>query len=439
MKFFIVVVIIFGSLISWYTYQNAKDNTTASLVARTDTIAQLVTEVDLSSLSYSEIDLENPVYQKIKKHFVNARGVNKDVRFIYIFVIDQGVMKFVVDSEPADSEDYSGPGEEYGEAEEQPEIYQVFETGESVVQEAYTDRWGTWITGLSAIKDSEGNTKYVIGIDIDASSFLMKPYLDAAFPAMLSMLLVVLAIAMYSVRKKELELVQNKARFVSVASHELRSPLTGIRWSSENLLKGDDLPEEKKTVVKAIHDSSLHLLSIINNLLSISLAEHGFADRKTFAVLDVKGLVSKVIEDLSSAADSNGVKVLYEASDASLSVKGSVERLISLFSNLISNAIKYSKKEGTVSISVGLYGTFKRKTVRVAVRDSGIGIPKDDVKKVLQGFYRADNAKVHTINGTGLGLYMCSKIAELHGGSLNIDSIEGEGTMIVVSLPFCGE
>ncbi len=78
----------------------------------------------------------------------------------------------------------------------------------------------------------------------------------------------------------------------------------------------------------------------------------------------------------------------------------------------------------------------KGKMVRVAVRDAGIGIPKQDLKKVCEGFYRAPNAKSHTESGTGLGLYICFKIAELHGGTLDIDSIEGEGTMIVVSLPF---
>ncbi len=437
MKFFIATIVIFGSLIAWYTYQNAKENTTASLIARTDTIAQLVAEVDLSSLSYSEVDLNNPVYQKIKKHFMNARAVNKDVRFIYIFVIDKGVMKFVVDSEPSDSRGYSPPGEEYGEAADQPEIYRVFETGKSEVQKAYADRWGTWITGLSAIKDERGETKYVIGIDVDASAFIMKPYVEAAFPAMLSMLLVVLAVAMYTVRRKELELVETKARFVSVASHELRSPLTGIRWSAENLLKDEELPEAKKTIVTSIHNSSLHLLSIINDLLSISLAEHDFIDKKAFVVVDTNALVEGAVTDLKSTAEAGGIVISYEPSEVSLTVKGNADRLKSLFSNLVSNAIKYSRKGGSVTVSAGLHSTFKGKTIRIAVRDSGIGIPKNDVKKVLQGFYRADNAKTYTVNGSGLGLYMCAKITELHGGTLTIDSIEGEGTMIVVSLPFC--
>ncbi len=155
---FIIIIVIFGSLISWCTYQNSKEETTASLIARTDTVAQLVAEVDLSTLSYSQADLENPVYEKLKKHFVNARFVNKDVRFIYVFVRHNGVTKFVVDSEQTDSEDYSPPGQIYEEAEGQPEIFKVFETGNSVVQEAYTDRWGTWITGFSPIKDDRGNT-----------------------------------------------------------------------------------------------------------------------------------------------------------------------------------------------------------------------------------------------------------------------------------------
>jgi signal transduction histidine kinase len=435
-SFFIVVIVIVGSLISWYTYKNAQEETTQSLIARTNTIAQLVAEVDLSSLSYSEEDLENPTYQKLKKHFMNARVVNEDVRFIYIFVQDEGVVKFVVDSEPAESEDYSAPGEEYPEAAEQPEILDVFVTGKSIVQEAYTDRWGTWITGLSAIKDESGETKYVIGIDIDATNFLLKPYLEAAFPALLSLLLVVMAIAMYSIRKKELELVQTKAQFVSVASHELRAPLTGIRWSAENLLKQTDLSEDKRAVITSIHASSLHLLSTINDLLSISTAEHDFLDKKAFDVIDIKSLVESAIDDLHPTAESNEIQLMYEAAPGLMNVKGNSDRLKNLFSNLISNAIKYSHKKGRVTVSVGLHSTFKGKMVRIAVRDSGIGIPKQDIKKVSRGFYRSENAKIYTTHGTGLGLYICYKIAQLHGGSLDMDSIEGKGTMVIISLPF---
>lgn len=433
---FIAVMVAVGSLITWYTYQNANEEATASLVARTDTIAQLIAEEDLSSLSYSEADLENPTYQRLKKHFVNARAVNEDVRFIYIFVLDKGSMKFVVDSEPADSPDYSPPGEVYGEAQEQPEIFEVFKTGEPLVQSAYEDRWGTWITGLSAIKDQEGAVKYVVGIDISATKFQLDPYLQAAFPAMLSLILVILAAAMYVVRKKELELVETRAQFISVASHELRSPLTGIRWGAENLLKATDLSTEKRTVVSAIHDSSLRLLSIVNDLLSIATAEHDFIDKKSFSSIDIKSLVKSSIDGLKATAASFDIRIDLDESSEELSVLGNAERLKNLVSNLISNAIKYSNNGELVTVAVGSHVNFNKKVVRIVIRDSGIGIPKEDIKKVLQGFYRSSNARIHTVSGTGLGLYICNKIAQLHDGNLTIDSLQGQGTMVVVSLPF---
>jgi signal transduction histidine kinase len=433
---FIFAIAVFGSLISWYVYQGAKADATASLIARTDTIAQLVPEKDLSLLTYTESDLDNSVYQNLKKSFVNTRGVNKDVRFVYIFVVDDNKVKFVVDSEPEESDDYSPPGEEYVEASEQPEIYEVFKTGKPVVQKAYSDRWGTWITGLSPIKDENGVTKFVLGIDVAASGFILNPYIEAAFPALLSILLVVFAIAMYLVRRKELELVKTKAQFVSIASHELRSPLTGIRWSAENVLKDNKINENVKTQVESMHNSSLHLLAIINDLLSISLTERDFVNNKTFIDLDIKPIILAAMSDLKAVAISGGVNMVADISEEVLMIKGSAERVKNVFFNLISNAIKYSKNGSEIFVSAQTRKTSKGKFVYFSVRDSGIGIPKDDVKKVYRGFYRAPNAKLHTVTGTGLGLYMCDKIAKLHGGSLDIKSEEGLGSTISVSFPF---
>jgi signal transduction histidine kinase len=433
---FIFAIIVFGSLISWYVYQGAKADATDSLIARTDTIAQLVSETDLSSLTYSEADLNSSVYQNLKQSFINARGVNKDVRFVYVFVVDDNKVKFVLDSESEESEDYSPPGEEYMEANEQPEIYEAFRTGKSVVQKAYSDRWGTWITGLSPIKDKNGVTKYILGIDVAASDFILRPYIEAAFPALLSLLLVVFAIAMYLVRRKELELVKTKAQFVSIASHELRSPLTGIRWSAENILKDGQISESVKKQVESMHDSSLHLLAIINDLLSISLTERDFVNSKTFTDLDIKPIILSAMSDLKVVASSGGVKLVADISEEALMIRGSAERVKNIFFNLISNAIKYSKNGSEIFVSAQTRKTPKGKFVYFSVRDTGIGIPKDDINKVYGGFYRAPNAKLHTATGTGLGLYMCDKIAKLHGGRLDIKSEEGKGSTISVSFPF---
>lgn len=433
---FIFAIVVFGSLISLYVYQGAKADATTSLTARTDTIAQLVPEKDLALLTYTDADLDNSVYQNLKKSFINTRGVNKDVRFVYIFVIDDNKIKFVVDSEPEESEDYSQPGEEYVEASEQPEIYEVFKTGKPVVQKAYSDRWGTWITGLSPIKDQNGVTKYVLGIDVAASDFILRPYTVAAFPALLFLLLVVFAIAMYVVRRKELELVKTKAQFVSIASHELRSPLTGIRWGAENILKDNNINENIKTQVESIHNSSLHLLTIINDLLSISLTERDFVNNKTFADLDIKPIILAAMSDLKVVAVAGGVKLVADISEEVLMIKGSAERVKNVFFNLISNAIKYSKNGSEIFVSAQTRKTSKGKFVYFSVRDTGIGIPKEDMDKVYRGFYRAPNAKLHTASGTGLGLYMCDKIAKLHGGSLDIKSEEGIGSTISVLFPF---
>lgn len=433
-SFFILAIVIIGALISWNTYRNAKENAISSLIARTDTIARLIDEQDVSSLSFSEADLANPTYQTLKKHLTEARAANPDIRFIYIFAINQGRVRFVVDSEDESSKDYSPPGQPYPEA--QQEVFEVFNTGESLVQDVYSDSYGTWVTGEAAIKDVAGKTKYVLGIDTEASEFVAKPYIEAAFPSMLSLILLFLALSVYIVRRKELEVIRTKTQFVSVASHELRAPLTGIRWSAENMLKQGGLAPDSVMMVNAIHDSSLHLLSVINDLLSISIADHDFIDKKAFSVLNVKTLVEKSITELTPTAASCRVTIAYETSQDELLVKGNEERLRNLFSNLISNAIKYSHENDTVQISIGPHSSFKGKTIRVAVRDNGIGIPKNDIKKVTQGFYRSQNAKIHTINGTGLGLYICFKIAQIHGGRIDIESLEGRGTMTILSLPF---
>ncbi len=433
---FLTAVAVFGSLITWYTYRNAKRDAEASLIARTATVAQLVEEPIISSFTFSEADLSNPQYQILKKEFISARAANPDVRFIYILGVQDGSVFFVVDSEPEESEGYSAPGQVYPEV--QPEVLRVFESGVSEVQSPYHDSYGSWVTGLSPVTDAQGVTRYLVGIDIDSQKFMMRPLIEASFPAMLSMVLFIIACALYVLRKREMELVKTKSQFMSVASHELRAPLTGIRWSTENLLKQKH-SEQTQQILEAIHDSSLRLLSVINDLLSISNTDHAFIDKKTFVELNLKSIVRSVIAELAPIAESSKIVIFEDMCNEEVRVMGNADRLRSLFLNLMSNALKYSRAGGRVQVSIGVYRHFQKRLVRVTFKDEGIGIPQSDLKKIMQGFYRAGNAQQHTSVGTGLGLYTCQKIAQAHGGDLDIESLEGKGTMVIVSLPFYGK
>ena len=229
--------------------------------------------------------------------------------------------------------------------------------------------------------------------------------------------------------QKEKELRQMRMHFMSMVSHEFRTPLTSISSSSEILERYfDKLDLERRSIhLKRIQEQVWHLVEMLEDILSISRAENL---RPEFREKEVD-LVSICQEAVSDARLSSSAKhvILFDASSSSCIVEGDMKLLSRTINNLISNAVKYSPDGGSVVIELNC----NEEHVNLSVSDHGIGIPPQDIEHIFNAFRRGEN--VGTIQGTGLGLAIASQAIELHGGNIQVTSQVGQGTRFIVWIP----
>ncbi|MFZ1987824.1 MAG: HAMP domain-containing sensor histidine kinase [Minisyncoccia bacterium] len=231
--------------------------------------------------------------------------------------------------------------------------------------------------------------------------------------------------------KRDVEVSRVKSDFISTAAHQLRTPLTGIRWALEALEK-DNITEEQHSLVKSAADKSRELVSIVGTLLDISAIESG-KYKYVFESVNLDALALEIVQDFMPLAKTKNVSLQYLAPDGLVApVRADRERIKWVLTNLVENAVRYTPEGGSVIITMGS-GAGR---VYVMVRDNGIGIPLEDRGNIFERFYRAGNAVAKENQGNGLGLYIARTIANDHGGDLNFNANEdGPGTTFVLSLP----
>ncbi len=228
---------------------------------------------------------------------------------------------------------------------------------------------------------------------------------------------------------KEKELSEIQARFVSMASHEFRTPLATILSSAELVERFRHQWEDGRTLkhLQRIQNSVQALTELLENVLLVGKVEAG---RLRFQPVDVElGAFCRELVEEVWMGHGQGRRIEVRLPEAPLVVQADPPLLRSMLSNLLTNAAKYSPADGVVVFS--LARDAGRAVFRVA--DEGIGIPAEDLRQVAEPFHRAGNAE--TIPGTGLGLSIAQRAVELHGGTLTIESEEGRGTLVAVSIP----
>jgi PAS domain S-box-containing protein len=221
-----------------------------------------------------------------------------------------------------------------------------------------------------------------------------------------------------------------KTEFVSIASHQLRTPLTAIRWFLEMLADDEKLTAEQKDLLDQISQSSNRMLALVNDLLNVSRLESGklkvvpkkFDLSATVATIknEVAPLAAEKSHDLKISAPKNLPPVF---ADESL--------LSQVVQNLLSNAIKYTPERGKISVKLKT----EKKFVHFEVADNGFGIPADDQKKLFGKFFRSKNVTGTEIDGSGLGLYIARSIVEKSGGKMDFHSVENEGSRFWFRVP----
>jgi two-component system phosphate regulon sensor histidine kinase PhoR len=225
------------------------------------------------------------------------------------------------------------------------------------------------------------------------------------------------------------KLEQLRSEFVANVTHELKTPLTAIRGSIE-LLKSTDRDEKTRRYFYDVLDIEAERLHrLIDDMLALSQIENAKED-PFVQRCNVKEELMSCIERLTPLADKNQVQLCLTADD-SLFVSCSPTRIQQMFGNLIENAIKYNKPEGSVLVTAQR----QRQTAVIRVKDTGIGIAPEHFNRLFERFYRVDASRSREIGGTGLGLSIVKHLAALYGGEVGVESEEGKGSTFIVWLP----
>lgn len=230
----------------------------------------------------------------------------------------------------------------------------------------------------------------------------------------------------------EHEVDKMKSEFISIASHQLRTPLTAIKTYSHLIYDGyaGPIKDDQKDFLEQIINSTDTMNELITNLLNVSRIELGKFKLEVIELSLVNKLES-VISELKPAANEKKVKIIFEKPDSDAVVRTDRFLAREVFTNLISNAIKYTHEGDTIRVSL----EDKEDAYRFSVSDNGMGIPLAAQRKIFTKFYRAPNAIAQESDGTGLGLYLIRLIAEALKAKVWFISAEGKGSTFYFSLP----
>ncbi len=224
---------------------------------------------------------------------------------------------------------------------------------------------------------------------------------------------------------------QAKSDFISVVAHQLRTPLSAIKWTLSLLLSGDigPLTDEQKQYIKKTAETNDHMIKLVGDLLDANSVEAGQL-HYSFSSVRIDEVIQDAIDELAAFAKKREITLTYDHHQLP-PIQADAERLHSALQNLIDNSIKYSRAGNTVAITTEIAGQI----LRVNIADQGIGIPEEQVGQVFHRFFRARNAIKAENGGTGLGLFIVKRIVEDHGGKISFVTRENAGTTFTVELP----
>jgi len=249
-------------------------------------------------------------------------------------------------------------------------------------------------------------------------------------------LLLVGAVMSYWLAQKTLnplkESYENQKRFIADVSHELRTPLSILKIDLENKIYSKNRPHGDIEGIKSNIEEVDRMSKLVDDLLVLSrLNEEGINTQKIIGEVDISSLLKNSVNRLVPLAAEHHVSIKLEEKNNNINIKTDENLLNKIITNLVKNAILYNKPEGEVRINANI----ENKNLIIKIQDTGIGIPKNDLNRIFERFYRIDKSRSRQTGGSGLGLSIVESSIKTLGGEIKIESKIGTGTIITVRLP----
>jgi len=268
---------------------------------------------------------------------------------------------------------------------------------------------------------------YLIG-----ARYVADPELVSLVVLIIAGFLFIIAFAITRSFEKLAEASKLKSEFINIVSHQLRSPLTNIKWTFEVLASEEfDVPKAKQDEYFVnVKENIARMVELIDDLLIVSKLEEGVLSlAKT--ELDLADLIKNMVSQYNVFAEASDIKLSFKVDDSIPKAFADASMLKLVIENLIDNAIRYTKGGGSIDIKI----KEEQNYLLCSIKDQGVGIPEKEQKHIFQKFFRAGNALKQRTRGSGLGLYVCKLIINKSGGKIWFESTENKGTTFYFTLP----
>lgn len=267
-------------------------------------------------------------------------------------------------------------------------------------------------------------------------AYISDPLQVALYILILSTFLLVLAFTITRSVEHLAEANRMKAEFVSIASHQLRAPLSNLSWGIEYLMAGraGAVSKDQAGYFRLLKENAGRMRELVADLLTVSRIEQNRLPvrREEFLLPD---LVAKITAEFEPMVRASNVRLEVEGNEQMPPFVQDPHHLRQIISNFLDNAVRYANPEASNGSAIRVRYGMRGGKGFVEVEDNGVGIPKRDQKHIFQKFFRSDNALRHQTDGSGLGLYIAKSLAEAAGGSVGFRSREGEGSTFWVAIP----
>jgi signal transduction histidine kinase len=226
-------------------------------------------------------------------------------------------------------------------------------------------------------------------------------------------------------------LASKKDELVVIAAHQLRTPLTGLKWAVSTLNDAAMPAKDRMLRIGEIQETVVRIGLIVDNIVASADIEEGKFGY-TFSNVDIIDVVKKQIENLALPIRQRDLKIETTLPEGPLMANVDAYRMSTAIYNLLENAVEYTPQSGTIRVNLIDSGT----GYELTIEDTGIGIPEREMQYLFTKFFRGENAKHMRPNGSGLGLYLAKHVAESHGGKIWMQSFEGKGTKVTMPIPY---